>query len=106
MRPSTITITPLFVLLVAACASAPKGYRATCDDWGERRFFRSASARLVRTCLEAGAKVDAPEDGARSPLHWAASVRLAFVRPARGGRGRRCSGHFGQDAPPPRQRGV
>ena len=70
MRPSTIAITPLFLLLIAACASAPKGYRPTCDDWGERRFFRSASEQLVRACLEAGTDPNAPGDGGRTPLHW------------------------------------
>lgn len=79
MRPPTVAIAPVFVLLVAACAGAPKAYRPTCDDWGDLGFFRSASRQLVRACLEAGAKVDAPEDGTRSPLHWAAYARPAFV---------------------------
>ena len=79
MKPSTIAITPVFLLLIAACAGTPRGYRPTCDDWGDLRFFQSASRQLVRACLEAGAKVDAPEDGTRSPLHWAAYARPAFV---------------------------
>jgi len=79
MKPSTIAITPVSLLLVAACAGAPRAYRPTCDDWGDLGFFTSASRQLVRACLEAGAKVDAPEDGTRSPLHWAAYSRPAFV---------------------------
>ncbi len=79
MKPSTIAITPVSLLLVAACAGAPRAYRPTCDDWGDLGFFMSASRQLVRACLEAGAKVDAPEDGTRSPLHWAAYSRPAFV---------------------------
>lgn len=81
MRPSTIPITPVFLLLFAACAGAPREYRPTCDDWGERRFFRSASGQLVRACLEAGAVPDAPGDRGRTPLHWTTiSVDSAAVR--------------------------
>lgn len=81
MRPSTIPITPVFLLLFAACAGAPKGYWPTCDDWGEQRFFWSASAQLVRACLEAGADPDAPGDRGRTPLHWTTiSVDSAAVR--------------------------
>lgn len=79
MRPSTIPITSVFLLLVAACAGAPRGYRPTCDDWGDTGFFQSASRQLVRACLEAGAKVDALGDGGRTALHRAADARPALV---------------------------
>ena len=70
MRPATTTIAPLIPLLVAACAGAPRG-QPTCDDWGELRFFQSASPELVRTCIEAGADPDGPGDEDGAPLYWA-----------------------------------
>lgn len=45
----------------------------TCDDWREWEFFRSASADLVRGCLQAGADVNAPVADGQTILHRAAS---------------------------------
>ncbi|MDE2763880.1 MAG: ankyrin repeat domain-containing protein [Gemmatimonadota bacterium] len=75
MRPTVIAIKSPAFLLVAACAGAPTPHpgtdpahmpaastttQPTCDDWSTRTFFKSASASLVRECLQAGANPHNP----------------------------------------------
>ena len=73
MRPLAITTTSLVAVFAAACAGGPGANstgantspadtptRPTCDDWGSRNIFRSASPEEVRECLQAGADPNGP----------------------------------------------
>ena len=79
LESSLIAATSVVVLFVAACAGRPvpdpAGASAspartsdapaartppTCDDWGSRNYFRSASPQDVRDCLQAGADPNGP----------------------------------------------
>ena len=73
MRPLAITTTSLVAVFAAACAGGPGANstgantspadtptRPTCDDWGSRDFFRSASPEEVRECLQVGADPNGP----------------------------------------------
>ena len=82
-----------FVLLLgAACAGAPGAgptptatAPSSCDAWGTRTFFESASPQDVQLCLDAGADPDGPRDmyqgppfhnAARATRHPAVIARL------------------------------
>ena len=46
--------------------------RASCAEWNTRAFFESATLEKVRSCLAAGADVNAQGDNGWTPLHLAA----------------------------------
>ena len=52
-----------------AVATTPT--QPTCDSWAEWNFFESASAELVRACLQAGADVSAVVEDGHTILHRA-----------------------------------
>jgi len=89
MRAFVVVTTSVVVLLLAACgggrradspvvsmspalapapaattttspAESPTPTHFTCNDWGSRNFFRSASPEAVRECLHAGADPNGP----------------------------------------------
>ena len=101
----TSAITPLVVLLAAACVGGPGADPAatsasptgasdpattttpadtppptplTCDDWNRWDFFASASAELVQECLQAGALAHVP--GAQTPIIFRAAQTVTHPR--------------------------
>ena len=66
MRPSI-----LVAILVFYCA-APAAAQEDCEDWGASHFFSAATAEEVRSCLDAGADVNARLELGATPLHVAA----------------------------------
>ena len=51
---------------------AAQAAAADCEGWGTPEFFGSATAAVVRSCLAAGADVNARGRLGGTPLHWAA----------------------------------
>lgn len=46
---------------------------ANCAEWSTREFFESVTPAEVRSCLAAGAEVNARGERGLTPLHWAVS---------------------------------
>ncbi len=88
VRPLATATTSLAALFAAACAGGPGANSTgantspadtpthpTCDDWGSRDFFRTASPQDVRECLQTGADPNGPPGlHPLPPLFMAAGV--------------------------------
>lgn len=61
----------LVAILICYC-TAPVAAQVDCEDWGASHFFSAATAEEVRSCLDAGADVNARFELGATPLHLAA----------------------------------
>ena len=67
MRPS------ILVAILVFSSATPGAAQEDCEDWGASHFFSAATAEEVRSCLDAGADVNARLELGATPQHMAAS---------------------------------
>ena len=65
--------------IVAVALAVPAQAQVDCADWNTAAFFEAAEVSDVNRCLQAGVDRNAPDAGAFTPLHSAATVGTAEV---------------------------